>query len=166
MLHASGNRDANESFKRFVESFQLVPVAYRAAATPFSDQRGITFAPPEGWVQKPSQNAVQAARFTHLTRSIILLVAGNASYGCSNFQAELKASGRLKNSEAIRLRDQQFLKLTTFEDVPKYKVRLTNVQYCVNSRLGAVVLTGTEEESMFHRWAQVFESTAASVRVR
>ncbi len=65
----------------------------------------------------------------------MLLVAGNASYGCSNFQAELKASGRLKNSEAIRLRDEQFLKLTTFEDVPKYKVRLTNFQYCVKQSL-------------------------------
>jgi len=166
MLHASSDRDADESFKRFTESFQLAPVAYRAAATPFSDQRGITFSPPEGWVQKPTQNAVQAARFSHLTRSIILLVAGNASYECSSFQAELKASGRLKSSAAVRLRDQQFVKLTTFEDVPKYKVRLTNVQYCVNSRFGAVVLTGTEEESMFHRWAQVFEGTAASVRVR
>jgi len=166
MLHASGNREANESFKRFLNSFQLVPIAYRAAATPFSDPRGITFVPPESWIQKPSQNAVQAARFTHLTRSIVLLVAGTPSYGCSNFQAELRASGRLKNSEEVRLRDQSFLKLTTFEDVPKYKVRLTNVQYCVNSRSGAVVMAGTEEESMFHRWARVFEGTAASVRVR
>jgi hypothetical protein len=40
------------------------------------------------------------------------------------------------------------------------------VQYCINSRFGAVVLTGTEEESMFSRWAQVFEGTASTLRVR
>jgi hypothetical protein len=166
MLHPSSKPDADEGFKRFVESFQLTAVAYRAATTPFSDRRGITFSPPEGWVQRPTQNAVQAARFSHLTRSIVLLVAGNPAYGCSNFQVELKASGQLKSSAAVRLGDQQFVKLTTFEDVPKYKVRLTNVHYCINSRFGAVVLAGSEEESMFHRWAQVFENTAASVRVR
>lgn len=166
MLHSVNDPDADERFKRFVESFQLTPVAYRAAATPFSDHRGITFSPPEGWVQKPTQNPVQAAHFSHLTRSILLLVASNPGYGCNNFQAELKASGRLKSSAAVRLGNQQFVKLTTFEDVPKYKVRLTNVQYCINSRFGAVVLAGTEEESMFHRWAHVFESTASSVRVR
>jgi len=42
----------------------------------------------------------------------------------------------------------------TFEDVPKYQVRLTNAHYCMDSRLGAVVLSGAEEESMFSRWAQ------------
>ncbi len=166
MLHPSSDPEADKSFKRYLESFQLTPIAYRPSATRFSDKRGVSFSPPQGWVQKPTQNAVQVARFTHLTRSILLLVAGNSAYRCNNFQRELQASGRLKKSSAVRLGDQQFIKLTSFEDVPKYKVRLTNVQYCMNSRLGAVVLAGSEEESMFFRWAQVFEGAAASIRVR
>jgi hypothetical protein len=78
----------------------------------------------------------------------------------------MQASGRLKSASAVQLGDQQFTKLTIFEEVPKYQLRLTTVQYCINSRFGAVVLTGTEEESMFSRWAQVFEGTASTLRVR
>jgi hypothetical protein len=166
MWHPTSDPKAEANFKRFVESFQLIPIAYRAADTPFADQRGVTFSPPKGWIQKPTQNAAQIVRFSHLTRSIHLLVADNPAYTCSNFQAEMQASGRLKTTSAVRLSGEQFTKSTIFEDVPKYKVRLTTVQYCINSRFGAVVLTGSEEESMFPRWAQVFEGAAASVRVR
>jgi hypothetical protein len=153
-------------FKRFIESFQLIPIAYRAVGTPFVDQRGITFSPPKDWIRQQAQNALQAARFSHLTRSIQLLVAGNSAYTCSNFRTEMQASGRLRSASAVQLGDQQFIKLMIFEDVPKYQLRLTTVQYCINSRFGAVVLTGTEEESMFSRWAQVFEGTAGTLRVR
>lgn len=166
MLHPTNDRKADANFKRFLNSFRLTPIAYVAAETPFADQRGITFSPPKGWVQERTENAAQVASFHHLTRSMRLLAAGNPAYSCNNFQAELQASGRLKSTSAVRLGDQQFAKLTTFEDVPKYNLRLTTIQYCINSRFGAVVLTGTEEESMFPRWALVFEGTAASVRVR
>lgn len=166
MLHPTNDPKAEANFKRFLNSFRLTPIGYVAAETPFSDQRGITFSPPKGWVQEPTENAAQVARFHHLTRSIRLLAAGNPAYTCNTFQAEMQASGRLKSTSAVRLGDQQFTKLTTFEDVPKYNVRLLTIQYCINSRFGAVVLTGTEEESMFPRWAEVFQGTAASVRVR
>lgn len=38
MLHPVSDPDADAKFKRFVESFQLTPIAYHAAATPFADQ--------------------------------------------------------------------------------------------------------------------------------
>ena len=166
MWHPTNDPKSEVNFKRFLESFQLIPIGYVAAAAPFTDQRGISFSPPKGWIQKPPQHALQAARFSHLTRSMQLLVAGTPAYTCNSFQAQMQASGRLKSTSAVRLNDQDFAKVITFEDVPQYNVRLTTVQYCINSRFGTVVLTGTEEESMFPRWAKVFEGTAATVRVR
>ena len=166
MQHSASDSRADTNFKRFVDSFQLTPIAYLAADRSFVDQRGVGFSPPKGWIEKPAQNSVQAARFTNLTRSMLLLVGGNPAYRCSNVQSELQATGRLLSYSAVRLSGQQFTKLTTFEDVPKLQVRLTDVYYCIDSRLGAVVLSGAEEESMFSRWAQVFEGAAASIRVR
>jgi hypothetical protein len=166
MLCPSSDPRTQAYFKRFIESFQLIPIAYRAVDTPFVDQRGITFSPPKGWTRQEPQNALQAARFSHLTRSIQLVVGGNSAYNCSNFHTEMQASGRLKTASAVQLGGQQFIKLMLFEDVPKYQLRLSIVQYCMNSRLGAVVLAGTEEESMFSRWAKVFEGTAGTLRVR
>ncbi len=166
MLCPTSDPKAQSHFKRFIESFQLIPIAYRAVDAPFVDQRGITFSPPKGWTRQEPQNAFQAARFSHLTRSIQLVVGGNSAYNCSNFQTEMQASGRLKTASAVQLGDQQFIRLMLFEDVPKYQVRLSTVQYCMNSRLGAVVLAGTEEESMFSRWAKVFEGAAGTLRVR
>ena len=48
----------------------------------------------------------------------------------------------------------------------KYRAEFTTVQYCLDSRLGAVVLGGSEEQSMFHRWANVFEGAAGSLRIQ
>lgn len=166
MWHPINEPKSEEDFKRFLGSFRLTALDYIPAEIKVTDLRGISFSPPKGWIREPPQNAAQIARFTHLTRSMHLLAAGTAAYSCDNLQAEAQASGRLKDISAVQLGDQRFKKLLTFEDVPKYKVRLTTVHYCINSRLGAVILTATEEESMFPRWAQVFEKAAASVRVQ
>lgn len=166
MWHPTNDTKAPETFKRFLASFRLTAIGYIPAGTGFSDPRGIAFSPPKGWTREPARNAAQVARFKHLTRSMQLLAAGNPAYTCDNFQGEMQASGRLKSTVSVQLGDQRFKKLLTFEDVPKYNVRLTTVQYCINSRFGAVVLAASEEESMFERWAQVFEGTAASVRVQ
>lgn len=166
MWHPASAQKAEVTFKRFVESFKLTPISYVAADKQFADPRGIAFSPPMGWVQQPVQSQVQVARFANLTRSMQLLVAGTPAYTCDSLQGELQASGRLKTISTVRLNDHPFKKLITFEDVPKYNVRLTTVQYCINSHVGAVVLGATEEEAMFTRWERVFEGTAASVRVR
>ena len=166
MSHSANEVAADANYKRFVESFQLGPIAYRAASKPFIDKRGIEFSPPEGWLQKTTQNPAHAASFGNLTRSLFLLVAGNGSYTCNNFQTEIQASGRLQTTETVSLAGQRFVKLKTFEEVPQYQIRLTTVQYCINSRYGAVVLKASEEEFMFSRWEKVFEGTAATIRLR
>ena len=134
--------------------------------TPFNDPRGIVFTPPEDWIRQAPRNAAQAVRYTNLTRSMQLLIAGVPAYTCDTFQSEIQATGRLKSSSTVRLAEQQFKKLIAFEDVPKYKIRLTTVQYCLNSSIGAIVFGATEEESMYSRWERVFEGTAASIRIR
>lgn len=167
MWHPVGDPTANTDFDQFLGSFKLMPIAYRASAVPFRDkQRGITFSPPVGWIQKPVKNAIQVARYSNLTRSMQVMAAGNSSYSCANFRTEMQGSGRLTDVSPVTLSGQRFSKLVSFEDVPKYKVRLTTVQYCLDSRLGAVVLGGSEEQSMFHRWANVFEGAAGSLRIQ
>lgn len=166
MWYPAGSTDASLEYDRFVASFKLMPVAFRPATTPFRDERGLSFSPPSGWVQEPVKGNTQAAKYSNLTRSMQVLVAGNPAYTCAMLQGEAQSSGRLKEAAAIELESRQFTKLLTFEDVQKYNVRLTTVHYCLNSRLGAVVLGGTEEEAMFWRWAEVYEGAARSVRVR
>lgn len=162
---ADDSRGASE-FDRFVKSFKLLPIDYRASPSAFTDPRGISFSAPARWVQQPTKNPFQAAPYSNLTRSMVLLFAGNAAYTCRNLQAETQGSGRLIEESQIRLGEKQFTKIVSYEDVPKYSVRLTNVQFCLDTRLGAAVLAGSEEQSMFWRWAAVFEGAAASIRVR
>jgi hypothetical protein len=166
MLHPNGDSAANADFARFVGSFKLTPIAYRASTMPFRDQRGITFLPPVGWIQQPVQNANQVARYSNLTRSMQVMAASTSAYSCANFRTELQGSGRLKDVSSVTLAGQRFSKLVSFEDVPKHNVQLTIVQYCLESRLGAVVLGGSEEKSMFSRWAKVFEGAAGSLHVQ
>ncbi len=166
MWHPAGDPKAGAEYDHFIASFQLKPIEYRPANVPFRDKRGISFSPPAGWVQKPVQGANQVAEYRNLTRSLQVTVAGNSAYTCSNLQAEWQASGRLKEAAVLKLDAQHFVKLVGFEEFPGYNVRLTIVQYCLNSRLGAVVLGGGEEEAMFWRWAQVFEGAARSLRVQ
>ncbi|CAN0436180.1 unnamed protein product [Phaeothamnion confervicola] len=156
----------SDDFDRFVKSFKLVPISYREASTTFSDPRGISFTPPARWVRETPKGPFQAARFSNLTRSIVLLVSGNAGYTCRNFRAEVQSTGRLVEEAQIKLANQVFTKLMTYEDVPKYNVRLTNAQYCMDTRNGAIALVGTVEKDMYWRWASVFEGTAATLRAR
>ena len=90
-------------------------------------------------------------------------MADNPAYTCDNFRTELQTSGRVREASQVMLADRPFAKLVSFEDVQKYNVRLTTVQYCLNSRRGAVVLGGSEEEAMFWRWAEVLEGAAATL---
>jgi hypothetical protein len=165
MWHPASDPEANAEYERFKGSFQLTPIAFRPANAPFRSERGIAFFPPEGWVQKPVQNGAQIAKFSNLTRSLQVLVADNPAYTCDNFRTELQASGRVKEASHVMLAERSFAKVVSFEDVPKYNMRLTTVQYCVNSRRGAVVLGGSEEEAMFWRWSEVLEGAAATLRV-
>jgi len=165
MWHPIRDLRAKDKFRRFAESFELIPIQFSPAASRFADPRGLSFSPPLGWLQQPSQNPAQVARYSNLTRTLQLLVAGVSSYTCDNFSSQIRTSGRLKSAAPVRLADRQFLRVYSFEDVPKYNVRLTNVQYCLNSRLGAVVLGGTEEEAMFARWESVYEGAAATLQV-
>jgi hypothetical protein len=164
MWHPASDSKASERFRRFVDSFELVPIQFVAAQTRFTDPRGITFSPPSGWLPQPTGNPVEVARYTHLTRSLQLLVAGVPSYTCNSFVSEIRASGRLKSAAPLKLGDRHVVRLYSFEDIPKYKVRLTTVQYCQDSRIGAVVLGGSEEEPMFDRWAGVYEGAAATLQ--
>jgi hypothetical protein len=166
MWHPSEQTKSEGRFNEFLSSFKLIPIAYSPSGSQFSDPRGISFTPPKGWIQKPPQNSAQVVRFNNLTRSMQLLAAGTSQYTCENFRVEIKAAGKLKNTNTIQLGNQKFTKLTTYEDVPKYNIRLTTVQYCIDSKNGAVVLGATEEEGMFQRWAEVFEGAAATIKVQ
>lgn len=165
MWHPASDGNAKDNYRRFVDSFEIVPIQFSAAPTRFSDARGITFSPPVGWVSQAGANPIQAVRYSNLTRSLQLLVAGVPTYTCENFLAEMKASGRVKEAGMVMLAERQVLRILSFEDLPKYNVRLTTVQYCRNSRSGAVVLGGSEEEAMFARWAKVYEGAAATLQV-
>lgn len=166
MWHPTGAENAKEKYRRFVDSFQLVPIQFTPAKTSFVDPRGISFVPPQGWIQEKPENSVQVARYSNLTRSLQLLVAGVAAYSCDSFVSEIRASGRFKSAKTVRLADQQFVKVLSFEDIPRYKIRLVTVQYCLNSQAGAAVLGGSEEEGMFARWETVYEGTASTLRTR
>lgn len=166
MLHPSNDQTAITDFERFLGSFKLIPIAYQGSKKPFRDQRGITFIPPDGWIQKPVKNTMQIAHYSNLTRSIYVMAAGNSAYSCSNFHADMQRSGRLNNVSSATLSGRQYSKFISHEDVPKYNVRVTTVQYCLNSSLGAVVISGSEEESMFPRWAAVFEGAAGTLRIQ
>jgi hypothetical protein len=163
MWHPAEDHKAKAAYDRFASSFQLKPIAFRAADPPF-EERG--FSPPAGWVKRPVKNAVQIARYGNLTRSLQVLLADNAAYTCDTFRNELQATGRLKNVSQVSLAGRLFTKFISFEDVPKYNVRLTTVNYCLNSRRGAAVLGGSEEEAMFWRWAEVLEGAAATLVIQ
>lgn len=166
MRHPTNDPAAKAGYKRFKDSFQLKPIAFRPANVPFRSERGVIFSPPLGWVRRPVQSAVEIAKYRNLTRSLQVLFADNPAYTCDNLRAELQESGRLKEASQVVLAKRPFSKLVSFEDVPKYNVRLTIVQYCLNSRRGAVVLGGSEEETMFWRWSEVLEGAAATLFVQ
>lgn len=163
MWHATNDVKAEAKYRRFIDSFELVPLKFFPASSRFTDPRGIAFNPPIGWLSRPGSNPVHVVSFTNLTRSLKLLVAGEPTYTCDNFLAEVRATGRLKEAGAVKLAKRDALRILSFEDVPKYNVRLTVVQYCQNSRVGAVVLGGSEDQSMFARWAGIYEGAAATV---
>lgn len=165
MWYPSADSDGSALYERFLKSFKLLPVAYRPSSTPVTDPLGIAFTPPSGWVKGKARNTYEIARFSNLTRSMALLAAGNRSYTCDAYKSELQRSGVVLEQSQVTLRGQQAQKVITFEDVPKYNVRLTTAHYCLNSRIGAVVLVGTEEQSMYWRWASVIEGAASSVKV-
>jgi hypothetical protein len=165
MWYPSADSDGSSLYERFLKSFKLLPVAYRPSSTPVTDPRGIAFTPPSGWVKGKARNIYEIARLGNLTRSMALLAAGNRSYTCEVYKSELQRSGVVLEQSQVTLRGQQVQKVVTFEDVPKYNVRLTTTHYCQNSRIGAVILIGTEEQSMYWRWASVIEGAASSVKV-
>lgn len=164
MWHPASDTKAKDKYRRFIESFELVPIQFSAAPARYTDTRGITFSPPSGWLAQAGANPVQVVRYSNLTRSLHLLVGGVPAYTCDNFLAEVRASGRLKEASSIKFAERPATRIISFEDVPKYNVRLTTVQYCQNSRFGAVVLSGSEEEAMFARWAKVYEGAAATIQ--
>ena len=166
MWHPVGDLEAEAEYDRFKGSFQLKSIAFHPSNVPFRSERGVSFYPPSGWVQRPVKNAVQIARYSNLTRSLQVLFADNPAYTCNHFRTELRASGRVRGDSQVILAERPFLRLVSFEDVPKHNVRLTTVQYCLNSRRGAVVLGGSEEEAMFWRWSEVLEGAAATLRVQ
>lgn len=150
-------------YEKFLKSFKLLPIAYQPSSSPINDPREIAFTPPLGWIKGKPRNAYEIARFSNLTRSISLLAAGNRSYNCDAYKAELQRSGTVLEQSEVTLRGRKTQKIITFEDVPKYNVRLTTAHYCLNSRIGAVVLVGTEEQPMYWRWASVIEGAASTV---
>lgn len=165
LWHPADDAKGKADYERFASSFQLKPIAFQAADSPF-EERGVKFSPPAGWIKRPARNAVQIARYGNLTRSLQVLLADNEAYTCDNFRSELQASGRLKEVSKLSLAGRPFTKFVSVEDVPKYNVRLTTVNYCLNSYRGAAVVGGSEEEPMFWRWAEVFEGAAATLVVQ
>ena len=161
-----GDSESRARYERFKASFQLRPIAFRPASAPFKSQRGVSFFPPLGWVSMSVVDSALIAKYSNLTRSMQVAFADNPAYTCDKFQAEAQAFGRTTKVSRIVLGNRSFLKLVGFEDVPKYNVRLTTVQYCLNSHRGAIVLGGSEEEAMFWRWSGVLEGAAETLQVR
>lgn len=161
----SGDKQGPKAYERFVQSFKLLPIAYRSGQRAVSDPRGFSFRSPMGWKREEPRTAYDIARFRNLTRSMALLAAGQSAYSCGAYKAELDRAGAVLETSSVNLNGRSANKILTYEDVPKYNVRLTTVHYCLDSKLGAVVLTGTEEQSMFWRWASVFEGAAASIQL-
>lgn len=138
MWHPADDKRADERFLHFVNSFKLVPVAYEASKSDYRSKLGMRFTPPRGWVEDANMASPVIARFRSNTRSINLLAAGDSTYKCTDFVKQIQRTGRLKSNGPVVLGGRSFLKLTTFEDVPKFDVRLTTAQYCLDSsRFGA-----------------------------
>lgn len=161
----SGDKQGPKAYERFVQSFKLLPIEYRSGQSAVSDPRGFSFRPPMGWIRREPRTAYEIARFRNLTRSMALLAAGQSAYSCGAYKAELDRTGTVLEASSINLNGRSANKILTYEDVSKYNVRLTIVHYCIDSKLGAVVLTGAEEQSMFWRWSSVFAGTAASIQL-
>ncbi len=166
MMHISDDVNSEKNFKKFTDSFKLIPISYVKSNSITTDPRGISFYSPDRWVKEPNENSYQIANYSNLTRNLQLLVAGDKTYACEQYKKELETVGGLLSSKTVNISGRNFTKLTTFADLPKYKVRLKTVHYCIDSQYGAVALTGTEEESMFSRWEKVFEGTATSIRIQ
>lgn len=165
MAHSAEMPNADAAFAQFTRSFRLTPISFKASGERFSAASGVSVMPPEGWIQAPPKQPSELVFFTNLTRFISVVAANDSRYTCKNFETELKGIGRVRDVSSIMLGSRQFTKLVSYEDVPKHDVRLTSVQYCLDSKKGAVVLGGTEEERMFWRWAGVFEGSAATLVV-
>jgi hypothetical protein len=165
MWYPSADSEGPALYEKFLKSFKLMPVGYRPSSAPITDPRGIAFTPPSGWIKGKPRTAYEITRLRNLTRSMALLAAGNHKFTCDTYKAELQRSGIVLEQSQVTLGGRQTQKVITFEDVPKYNVRLTTAHYCLNSRVGAVVLVGTEEQSMYWRWASVIEGAASSVKV-
>jgi hypothetical protein len=164
MLYPRVDTGAQETYGEFRNSFKLIPIRYQSGRTSTADQRGISFQPPLGWVQDALGSPLEVARYHNLTRSMVLRSAGSSAYTCASFASELKRSGRVTEVSKTSISGRQFTKILSYEDVPQYNVRLTNVEYCIDSRTGAISLGASEEQAMYWRWAAVFEGAAGSIR--
>lgn len=163
MWYPDSDINGVDKFDRFVKSFKLVPIRYQPAESSRVGSSMASFMPPAGWARQPSKNQFEVARYNNLTRSLVFLSSGNSNYSCSQFVSELRATGRISEASQVVLGGQRFSKTVMYEDVLKYNVRLTNIYYCRDSGIGALVLSGSEEQNMFWRWAPVFEGAAASI---
>jgi hypothetical protein len=153
--------------ERFINSFQLRPLAFQPSPTKFNDARGISFTPPIGWSKKPQENSNQIASYARMTRWLEVLTAFNAAYTCRAYQAEAKNLGRLLDTQSVMFSGQTVMRLTAYEIVPTYNVKLNSVHYCLDSpHVGAVVFMGTAEDSIFWRYEQLFEGSARTLRIK
>jgi hypothetical protein len=166
-LTFADDRQGLATHERFINSFQLRPLVFQPSPTKFSDTHGVSFNPPTGWLKKPPQNTNQIATYARMTRWLEVLSTFNGAYTCRAYQAEVKNSGRLVDVQSVTFSDQMVMRLTAHEEVPAHNVRLDSVHYCLDtSRLGAVILTGTSEDSVFWRYEQLFEGSARTLRIQ
>lgn len=154
---------SENDFKRFLESFSLIPRTYVPSENDHLGPRGISFRPPRGWTKRPTQLSQQIAIYRRLTTSFQVMAAGQSAYTCADFGRELRATGRLQDERNVAIGGKRFQRLTSHEDVPSSTVRLTVAWFCLDSPNGAVILGGAEPAASFSRWERVFEGTAATL---
>lgn len=167
MMHAADDPAGEENWGRFSGTFDLTPLKYMPAPNSVMIAPGVSFTPPDGWMKDSTQNPYEVARFHNLTRTINILRAGVSEYTCKNYESELRmVQGDSSKSAPTTIGGKVAQRITYVEDVPQYKVRLMIINYCFESRSGAIVLGGAEDEAMFSRWEPVFEGAAASLRIQ
>jgi hypothetical protein len=167
-IYSRSDSTAQSNFRRFTDSFQLTAIDAPLSATPFADiQHGVSFNPPDGWTLGTARSEqIVAVHLSPAGHSVTILDSAKATYRCDSYQAELESLGETVTMGTLSTgpRQVRWFKATAFN--PSAKIRMTHIDYCIESSKGAVVMLGAAPETTFFRSQIIFEKVARSMAMR
>jgi|GEM_PF-3857835 len=167
-ISVPGDPNADKNFRRFVDSFRLLPINVVLSKRRIDDSgRGISFSPPEGWQQGKAKFPQVVGIFSNPGgHSITVLDSGTPAYSCEAYQKELQGTQRihLTGSFPADGRNVKWLKSTAYN--ADAGIRMTSIHYCANTTRGAVIMIGAAPEQTFFRSETIFQNVAKSLSLR